>query len=264
MTEEYKKYYELIMKILQLPDKKRKLINSLGLKKQRDKNRLFLAEGEKCCDELLNSKYRTAFLVISDSFSKIKTYQRIADAKNIQIYQTDTRTFGKISDTKTPQGIMGIASIHDNNINPQSNFVFLESISDPGNLGTIIRTCDWFGIENILLSQDSIDCYNPKVVRSAMGSLFRRNLIYNNDIHSLTTEYFPGIATYAADIRSELSLKEIDPPKRFGLMFGSESSGLSDDLIAISKYSYKIKGKGGAESLNLAISVAISLYHFVL
>lgn len=262
MTKEYKKYYELIMKLLELTDKKRKLIKSLSLKKHRDKNRLFLAEGEKCCNELLKSQYKTEFLVVSESFTGKDIFLIKAKEKNIHVYQTDTRTFEKISDTKTPQGIMGIAAIHANRINPLSNFIVLESISDPGNLGTIIRTCDWFGIENIILSKDSIDCYNPKVVRSAMGSLFRENLIYTDDIHSLTATYFPRIKTYAADIRSENSLKEIDPPERYGLMFGSESAGLSDDMIVSATHSYKIQGKGMAESLNLGISVAISLYYF--
>jgi RNA methyltransferase, TrmH family len=250
------------MNIKSLSAAKLKLTSSLLIKKYRDKTGKFLVEGEKCSHELLASNIEVSFIVVSSKFVNIESIAEIATTKGIPLFEADENSFRKISDTKTPQGVICIAEIPNTMIQQDESYIYLESISDPGNLGTIIRTADWFGIRNILLSRDSVDCYNPKVVRSAMGSLFRVNIEYIDSIIDYSQDKFPNIQYYAADSNSSFSMSQINPPDKFGLLFGSESHGFSDSTLLDINNTFKIPGGIQTESLNLAVSVGISLYYF--
>lgn len=251
------------MELTQLSINNRKLVASLSQKKHRDKSGLFLIEGSNCCDDLLKSELESSIVVLAQSYNDKQKYIKLAHKKKIPIFITDDVAFRKISDAKNPQGVLCVARIPKPILNTEKNFLYLESISDPGNLGTIIRSADWFQVPNIILSADSVDCYNPKTVRSTMGSLFRVQILYHSKPIDFIESEFPLHVTYAADINGKDSLKKIIPPDKFGLMFGSEASGFTSRTLNKAKRTFKIEGEGDAESLNLAVSVGISLYHFI-
>jgi len=146
-----------------------KLIKSLRLKKNRTQSGFFIAEGEKIVDELIDSA-----LEIVNVFSISKKYKNLKNY--ISINSTQLK---QISNLKSPNNVVGIFKMpKSQEINLDANIVALEDINDPGNLGTIIRLCDWFGIKNIICSVNSVDCYNPKVVQSSMGSICRVSISY--------------------------------------------------------------------------------------
>ena len=224
-----------------------KLIKSLRLKKNRIQSGFFIAEGEKIIDELLESK-----LEVVNIFSYLEKY-------NISEYFIPTKIsqLKQISNLKTPNKVLGLFKVPKNSeIDFNSNIIALEAINDPGNLGAIIRLCDWFGIKNIICSTNSVDCYNPKVIQSSMGSICRVNISYM-DLDNLFIE--KCYKTVAADVNGK-SLTKYKFSENQIIFFGNESNGFSENL------SSKIKNKitierfnNNVDSLNLASSVAIVL-----
>ena len=224
-----------------------KLIKSLRSKKNRKQSGFFVAEGEKIVDELLKSDLEAVNIFsISEKYKNLKNY--------ISINSTQLK---QISNLKSPNKVLGIFKIPANKeIDFNSNIIALEEINDPGNLGTIIRLCDWFGIKNIICSQNSVDCYNPKVVQSTMGSISRVSISYmefDNLISSVSHN------TVAADLNGK-SLKEHIFSKNQIIFFGNESNGFSQKVSSNIKTKITIQRyNDNVESLNLASSVAIVL-----
>jgi len=138
--------------------------------------------------------------------------------------------------------------------------LLLDRVNDPGNLGTIIRTADWFGVNDIILSEESVDPYNEKVVRSTMGSIFRTH-IYQSEYIVETVEFLKknGYSIVTLDMEGR-DIRDLPKKGKQAFLFGSESHGISDTLRALADESYTISGNGNAESLNLAMSVGITLY----
>lgn len=241
-----------------------KLIRSLHLKKFRDQNELFIAEGEKLCSELLKSDYMPEMVILRDSPTpEIEALAAEFSEMNIPVYTSPKNQFDILTDTKTPQGILAVVNYHNDEIIPDGPFIALDGISDPGNVGTIIRTADWFGVKQIILGRDSADKYNPKAVRSTMGSLFRCSVVSHYDLASLIEENFPEHQIFGATLKAEAILGQIKHSEKYGLVFGSESHGITKEVLSIVTNEFKINGFGSAESLNVAIAAGISLYQFV-
>ena len=224
-----------------------KLIKSLRLKKNRIQSGFFVAEGEKIVDELLKSDLEAVNIFsISEKYKNLKNY--------ISINSTQLK---QISNLKSPNNVLGVFKIPANKeIDFNSNIVALEEINDPGNLGTIIRLCDWFGIKNIICSKNSVDCYNPKVVQSSMGSISRVSISYMEFDNLISSASYN---TVAADLHGK-SLKEHIFSKNQIIFFGNESNGFSQKVYSNIKTKITIKRyNDNVESLNLASSVAIVL-----
>ena len=224
-----------------------KLIKSLRLKKNRIQSGFFVAEGEKIVNELLKSDLELANIFsISEKYKNLKNYISINSSQLKQI-----------SNLKSPNNVLGIFKIPANKkIDFNSNIVALEEINDPGNLGTIIRLCDWFGIKNIICSQNSVDCYNPKVVQSSMGSISRVGISYMEFDNLISSVNYN---TVAADLNGK-SLKEYIFSKNQIIFFGNESNGFSQKVSSNIKNKITIQRyNDNVESLNLASSVAIVL-----
>ena len=159
-----------------------KFIKSLHNAKKREENKLFLVEGNKCCSELVDNvpASRIDFVVINKSKldgELLKLVEKFYKSGVTKIYEAQDNIFKNLTDTVTPQSILAVVKIPDTSIIKISNelpIVILDSISDPGNVGTIIRTADWFGVKQIILAGECAGQYSPKVVRSTMGSIFRR------------------------------------------------------------------------------------------
>ena len=225
-----------------------KLIKSLRLKKNRIQSGFFIAEGEKIIDELLQSKLETVHI-----FSTVNKYSfsdYYIPIKNAQLKQ--------ISYLKTPNKVVGLFKIPKNSvIDFNSNIIALEEINDPGNLGTIIRLCDWYGLKNIICSINSVDCYNPKVIQASMGSISRVNISYM-DLEKLVAD--KSHKTVMADLKGE-KLRNFNFSKNQIIFFGSESNGFSKKMSSKIENKITIEGlNNNVESLNLATSVGIILY----
>lgn len=241
----------------------RKFIKSLHHKQTRDENGLFVAEGEKLVEELLKSTYQAEFIVVRES-SPINIIE-LADKFNergVPVYIAPKHQFDQLCDTKTPQGILAVVNSKEQKIVPNESFIVLDGVTDPGNLGTIIRSADWFGISQVIVGNAAVDGLNPKTVRSTMGSIFRIKVIYANNLTEFIKKNFPKAKLFGADVSSENHISTIKPPKHFGLVFGNESNGISDEMKEILTSTFKIPGNGQAESLNVSVSVGIALYHF--
>lgn len=241
----------------------KKLIKSLHQKQFRDETGLFLSEGEKLAFEVASTDFGIELVVIRESpTAEIQELVTKFSDKGIPIYSAPKHLFDQLTDTKTPQSILTVLSIPELPKITQDSFIALDGISDPGNVGTIIRTADWFGIKQILFSPNCADIFNPKVVRASMGSIFRVNLFPEIELHQYIKKNLKTHKLFAADIKSKNSLEKIKIPKKFGLVFGSESHGISKELSSIVDNDFIISGYGKAESLNVAVSVGISLYFF--
>lgn len=238
--------------------------SSLLTKKYRKAENKFIVEGKKSVLEGINSSYKCEVILITNKFSEEnkEIVDEISTSKQ-KIITLRQKEFEKISDTKTPQGIAAVF------IKPKLNsaklaliddrlVVMLDNISDPGNLGTIIRNCDWFGIKNILLSENIVDYTNPKVIRASMGSVFHVNLFEDvNDtlVNNLKKADFEILC---ADLKGE-NIFTYKSDKNKILILSSEAHGPSKELESISDMKICIPKLGNAASLNVASASAVLL-----
>ena len=225
-----------------------KLIRSLSQKKNRKKYKLFVAEGSKVVDELLDSNLEL------DSIYSIEKKYETYDC----FYKISTEKLSMISNLKTPNNVLAVFKIPKlKDINFSKNIVALENISDPGNLGSIIRLCDWFAIDDLICSLDTVDCYNPKVIQATMGSISRVNITYS-DLNFLIKK---SKNLVIADLNGK-PLNNYNFKKNQIIFFGNESEGISNHLKKTVSESIRIKKYGNKiDSLNVANSVAIFLSH---
>ncbi len=255
-----------------------KLVKSLQLKKFRDELGLFVAEGEKCIEELCRG-FQPEMLIIS---SKSDT---LPDAPT-KLYTASPTEIEQMSGLRTPQGVLAVFKkkpIGDCSLVIGDLTLALDGIQDPGNLGTIIRTCDWFGVRDIFCSPDTADCYNPKVVQATMGALARVRIHYVNLV-----EWLSALSRQQSDLKIYGTLldgrnmyevlKPADAKSSAVIIMGNEGNGISEPVrrlithpVLIPSYSPKgISGQDGInkeaseviESLNVSIATAIILAEF--
>jgi len=234
-----------------------KLVQNLSKKTFRKKHNLYIVEGHTMVQELLN-KYpeQVEFVLITDKYKNLNTTK--------EIYSVSEKQFENLSNLQTPDGILAVCKMLSNKLDLQSakRVVILNEISDPGNLGTIIRTANWFSVSCLLLTKNSVDCYNPKVVQASMGSLFRLPIFYIEDLEdtlSLIAQNKFNIVGLSLNGNSEPS---IDKYSKVALIFGSESHGIPANIESQINYLYKIPGNPAVESLNLSISAGIAMHQF--
>ncbi|MFQ3305113.1 MAG: TrmH family RNA methyltransferase [Polaribacter sp.] len=231
-----------------------KLITSLSQKKYRQKHHLFIAEGVKVLHELLNSTFKIEILFCTDDFETT-----ISNDKIVRVSENELK---KISTLKSPNKALGIFKIPEEKpIQNSGLIVALDAINDPGNLGTIIRLCDWFGISQLICSKDTVDCYNQKVVQASMGSLTRITIHYAHLQNYLTESKLPS---FIADMNGE-NVYKTSLPKEGILIMGNEANGVSEDIKNLIQHKISIQRYGETqetESLNVATATAILLSEF--
>ena len=231
-----------------------KFIKSLSLKKNRIRTQLFVAEGEKIVNELLNSKFEIEHVYATKFFSGINNYQK----SDITFVSNDE--LSRISSLMSPNNVLAIVKMSQQEVESNTGITLvLEDVNDPGNLGTIIRICDWFGVKQLICSKSTVDCYNSKVVQSAMGSLFRIDIKYI-DLDAYLADI--DMPIYGAYING-IDVKEQEFPKKAHLVMGNESNGISESLSKYITNKVSVKNIGNnAESLNVAIATSILLHEF--
>jgi len=243
-----------------------KYYSSLNKVKYRKIEQKFIVEGIKLVDEAINSFFDCEVIIAAESFAELHS-DKLNKYKHTTIVQTiPDNDFATIADTQTPQGILAIMEIplqryidetKDNTV------VALENISDPGNVGTIIRTCDWFGIKDIIISNNSVDIYNPKVIRSTMGSLFHVNIHVSENIYgTLKALQKNGKIILCTDMNGK-NIYTTDKSKSSVLVFSNEANGPTEKLLEISDSIITIPKFGDAESLNVATAAAVVISEFV-
>lgn len=244
-----------------------KLINSLRLKKYRERNKLFVIEGDKFIKEVLESGRHVKLLLARNEWLN-KTYKELLSPVD-EIITVNERELAKVSQLKTPQNTLALISIEKHTVDKEfisrSLSIALENIQDPGNLGTIIRIAAWFGIENILCSKGTVDLYNPKTIQASMGALLHVNVTYTNLVDIIPDLVKAGTPVYAASLEGE-PVQDIEKKTYGVLLFGNESKGISGDLMHYASHKIVIppykKVLPGIESLNVAVSAAIICNEF--
>ncbi|MFO8068028.1 MAG: RNA methyltransferase [Bacteroidales bacterium] len=245
-----------------------KSIKALHRKINRKEQSLFIAEGDKICRELLQSNYGIKGIYALKHW--IENNETLLSGKDC-VYEITEKELSRISALKTPNNALIVArsqTINPKDIDLKANItIVLDNIQDAGNLGTIIRTADWFGVRNIVCSDDTVELYNPKVIQSTMGSFLRLNVIHTelSDFFNTVAAKF-SIPVYGASLDGE-KLSETKPPKECLLVIGNESKGISKELqkyitskITIPAF---INNPGyQPESLNAAIATSIIISWF--
>jgi len=232
-----------------LSKNQRKQILQLSQKKQRFTNGLFVAEGEKVIRELMNSSW-----VFESLYTTYSTFHPVAEVIR-------TEEMNQLTHFKTPSPVLGVFKIPPKKeILNESITIVLDGISDPGNLGTLIRLCDWYGLSELICSKTTVDCFNPKVIQASMGSIVRVHCQYVSDLAQTLKDLDKPI--FGATARGN-SLYDAILPKRASFVFGSESHGISYNLTAhldeeLAIPHFKL-GENRAESLNVASAGAIFL-----
>jgi TrmH family RNA methyltransferase len=234
-----------------------KYIQNLGHKKFRDAEGVFVAEGPKIVNELLESDILQLVQCFATEHWMITQKEFIKDKEKLFV-KIDEKELERISFHGSPNQVLAIFTkpVFDRDIKPAGLTLLLDNIQDPGNFGTIIRTADWFGVKRVICSSETVDVFNQKVVQSAMGSLIRVELMYTD-----LKEYIalnPGIPLFVSSLDGEDLHQKMQVTKAF-LLMGNESKGVSPALQSLAARRIRIPGKGGAESLNVAVAAGILL-----
>lgn len=251
-----------------LPDTIRKRIKKLHQRKYREEFGQFLVEGIKGVREAMDAGI-VQRMVIEEGRKEDRHIAPIvvaAEARKMDIVYASNKDIGEIKTTDMFPGVMAIVTMPSHTLNNVSgSAIYLDGVTDPGNLGTIIRTADWFGIHNILLSKGCVDPFNDKSVRSSMGSLFRATIVLDltdQDIQAVKKEKGYEIIGFALNGQELTPLKLEPRTKKSLFVFGSESHGISREIDKLLDRRYTISGMGGAESLNVAVSSGIAFFAF--
>jgi len=231
-----------------------KLITSLQQKKYRKEHKLFVAEGRKVIQELLQSNFELESL-----FATSAIFQELNQNKVTIVSDADLK---KISALTTANDCLAVFKIpNQKEINASGLIVALDDIRDPGNLGTIIRLCDWFGIKELICSEETVDIYNPKVVQATMGSIARVNVSYLNLEHYIKDTKFPVFGTFM----DGKNIYKTNLPSEGIIVMGNEANGISAAIENLAQNRLSIPRFGDlqqTESLNVATATSIILSEF--
>lgn len=242
-----------------MQEKIRLVKNLLEKRKARQKEGLFVVEGPHLVKEAAK---QVKFVLYSENLPLVSELTE----QDIECCKISKKQFAELSEVKTPQGILAVVKQEQydlQNILEVKNplIVFCLEIQDPGNLGTIIRTADAVGASGVILSRGTVDLYNPKVIRSTMGSLFHLPIMQDIEINqALETLKAKGLRVIATDTASTKSYFDIKYTDNCAIVIGNEGAGLAEDILDLADETVNIPMPGKAESLNVGISTAVVLY----
>jgi len=240
-----------------------KFIQSLRLKKFRDEERAFVAEGTKLVDDLLANDFSIHSIFAVPGW--FPSRQEIIIQKKIPFREISEEELKRASNLTAPHEVIAIVSNPVYTLPAAGDIgqilLLLDKIQDPGNLGTIIRTADWFGIRHIICSPDTVDVFNPKVVQATMGSICRVK-VYYQDLGEVINELLKGWNIYGADAEGEsVYTAHLEFPA--AVIIGNESQGISEEIFALTTVKIGIPNySNGAESLNASVAAGILCFEF--
>ncbi len=231
-----------------------KFIKSLQLKKYRNIEQLFVVEGVKSVDEVINSAFEIKTIVAEESFIQDR------DLSGIEVIKATRKELAQLGSFKTNDGALAVV-YQQTSISPifsDDLFIALDGINDPGNLGTIIRIADWYGISKIIATKDTVEVYNPKVIAASKGS-FCRVSVYYQDLKAALAD--SKLTKYGAFMSGE-NVHDQKFNQHGIIVMGNEANGISPEIEELIDFKITIPKYGGAESLNVAMATAIICDNF--
>lgn len=231
----------------------------LKKKKEREKQGAFLLEGFHLIEEAVKAKADIRELIVTESTRE----DLPSEWESFPLYEVSDAIGLDIADTQTPQGIFAVVSAHDTSSVQGQKILLLDQVQDPGNLGTLIRSADAAGFDQVGLGKGTVDAYNQKVLRSAQGSHFHLSII-DVDLE----DYIPalqskGTKVYGTNLsKDSINYKERFSQDQLAIVVVNEGSGVSPSILALTDENLHIPIKGQAESLNVAIAARILMFHF--
>lgn len=223
---------------------------SLKEKKYRDKENKFLIEGEHLIE-------------MANNIETIFTTNRNYKNDKVNVYYVNEAILEKISFNKSPQGIVAIVRKKENSIDfTKKRYLLCDKVADPGNLGTIIRTCLAFNVNEIILQEGSVDIYNDKVIRASQGAIFKVSINYANLVKVINKLKENNVKVLASTLsKNSIDLNEMNYVEKFALVVGNEGQGVSKEVIDASDISIKIRHSSNIDSLNVGVATSIMLYY---
>lgn len=248
--------------------KVKRLVNLQKKRKLRDEENIFLVEGLRMFMEVPSRRVKE--LYVSETFyAKEKgRIQKVLADRRVAFEVLSDHVYAFMSDTKTPQGVLCVVKREEYTLQemlcpPQEQpfLLVLDNLQDPGNLGTMMRAAEGAGVTGVILSRDCVDIYNPKTIRSTMGSIFRMPFYYAEDIVKETGRlHKAGIRIYAAHLEGDISYEEAEYTGPTAFLIGNEGNGLRDEAAACADTYVRIPMKGQVESLNAAVAASILIF----
>lgn len=240
-----------------------KYVKSLSQKKTRQQYGEYAIEGKKSVTDAVTAGKTLTGMYISDTFFK---NEKFSYPENVPLYKIADNVFEKICDTKSPQGILAVVKTdkaHDFEPDLSKSYIYCDCVNDPGNLGTIIRTADAAGFGGVILSEGCADPYNPKTVRSSMGSFFHISIVADFSYERLLECKEKGFSLFAGALdENTVDYRSVDMTVPAIIVAGNEANGVSDRVKDMSQC-VKIPILGDAESLNVGVASAILMYELV-
>lgn len=232
--------------------------------KVRNEQGVFLVEGVKMYQEIPQEQLVKVYVSETFADKQKEEINRLKDRRKLE-YLSD-HVFQYVSDTKTPQGILCVVRqstycLEDILETEDAHLLVLDNLQDPGNLGTILRTAEGAGVTGIIISKESVDIYNPKVIRSTMGSIYRVPFVYVEDLkEAIAKVKAHGIFTYAAHLDGKNSYDKEDYTKKTAFLIGNEGNGLRKEIADLADTWIRIPMQGQVESLNAAIATSVLMF----
>ena len=243
--------------------KVKQVINLMKEAKERRESGLFIAEGLRICREIPRERIDSVY--VSQTFLKEEGNRRLAE--QLSAYEVSDGVFKAMSDTQTPQGILAVVRQYTYKVEDLLKngepplLMILETLQDPGNLGTIIRAGEGAGVTGILMNDSCADIYSPKVIRSTMGSVYRMPFAIVPDLkEALLQLKKKGVSLYAAHLSGQNNYEAEDYRKSTGFLIGNEGNGLTEETASLADAYIKIPMKGHVESLNAAVAASVLMF----
>lgn len=225
-----------------------KEIRKLNDKKYRDESNLFLVEGDHLVKEAYKAGYLKKLILTEDIYD--------FDVEKILVTDKVIKSISELNNTK----VIGVCSKLSTNLDLSKNVVILDGVQDPGNLGTIIRSCVAFNINNLVLSNETVDLYNSKVIRSTQGMIFNINIIRDDLKNTIKLLKENNYVIYGTNVVNGIDVKDVEKDKKYAIILGNEGNGISNEINALVDKNIYIKMNDKCESLNVAVSGSIILY----
>jgi TrmH family RNA methyltransferase len=245
------------------------LARDLQRRKARERHSLFVAEGIRAVEELLASPLHVVGALTTDDASanaRLIGLREAITSRGIELAEVSDRDFATASDTETPQGILAIGKVPERTLSgmalgDRARVLVLDAIQDPGNVGTILRTAAAFDVTATVATPGTVDLWNAKVVRGAMGALFRHHAVHASWSELDTLLRDNDVMLWGTDAAGS-PLDEHEAPARMAIVVGNEGSGLTSDARSRVVHTVSIPTSTAVESLNVAVAAGILLYHF--
>lgn len=228
-----------------------KELSKLKQKKYRDLNQLFLIEGYHLVHEAKLAKCLKTVLIVNEN-------DRMEDVENIVVTR---EIICKLSQTQNPQNIIGVCSLSNDNHLKGNRFLLLDDVSDPGNLGTLIRSALGFNIDQMILGVNCVDLYNDKVIRATQGAFFKMSIIQMPLEDAILKLKKDDVYIIGTSLKNAKSLDELPKLTRYAIILGNEALGVKEELLQLTDVNVKIKMNEKLESLNVAIAGSIIMYY---